>query len=117
MRSCSPGPPAPSRVRLTTSVSTRLSFQAYNLTRPDYVEIVCGSLDEFASAFAEIDAERRAQLLTAQPSERKATDKELQAEFASLPRADRKIVRAESLKERIEAAANSRAPRQAVGSR
>ena len=87
---------------------------AYNLSRPDYVEIVCGSLEKLAEAFAEIDAAKCAQVLGTLPSERKATDKEPQADFASLPRADRRIVRAESLKERIEAAARSRAPRRAA---
>jgi len=86
---------------------------AYNLTRPDYVEIVCGSLEKLAEAFAEIDAAKRAQVLGTPPSQRKATE-EPQADFASLPRADRRIVRAESLKERIEAAARSRAPRRAA---
>lgn len=87
---------------------------AYNLSRPDYVEIVCGSLEKLAGAFAEIDATKRAQVLATPPSERQATEKKPQADFASLPRADRRIVRAESLKERIEAAARSRAPRRAA---
>ena len=84
---------------------------AYNLTKPDYVEILCGSLEKLPEAFADLDITKRAQDLGTSPSERRVAKQDPQAEFASLPRADRKIVRSESLRHRIEAAARSRAPR------
>jgi hypothetical protein len=86
---------------------------ADNLTKPDYVEILCGSLEKLPDAFADLDIAKRAQALGTSPSEGPAEEK-LQADFASLPRADRRIVRAEALQERIEAAARSRAPRRLI---
>lgn len=87
---------------------------AYNLTKPDHVEILCGSLDKLPDAFAALDIAARAQVLGTHPSERTAAEQRPRADFASLPRADRRIVRAESLRQRIEAAARSRAPRRLV---
>jgi len=88
---------------------------AFNLTKPDYVKIVCGSLEKLPDAFADLDIARRSLALETTPSERTATVEEPRADFASLPRADRKVVRTESLRQRIEAAARSRAPRRLVG--
>ncbi|HXV64397.1 MAG TPA: hypothetical protein VEK15_27105, partial [Vicinamibacteria bacterium] len=82
---------------------------ACNLTKPDYVEILCGSLEKLPDAFADLDIARRSQVLGSSPSERRAAEEDLQADFASLPRNDRRIVRAEILRQRIEAAARSRA--------
>jgi len=87
---------------------------AYNLTKPDYVKIVCGSLEKLPDAFADLDIAKRSLALGTTPSERTATVEEPRADFASLPRADRRVVRAESLRQRIEAAAQSRAPRRLV---
>ena len=91
------------------------SALAFNLTKPDYVKIVCASLEKLPDAFADLDIARRSLALETTPSERTATVEEPRADFASLPRADRKVVRAESLRQRIEAAARSRAPRRSVG--
>jgi hypothetical protein len=87
---------------------------AYNLTKPDYVKIVCGSLEKLPDAFADLDLAKRSLALGTPPSERTAAEEEPRADFASLPRADRKVVRAESLRQRIEAAARSRAPRHRI---
>lgn len=84
-----------------------------NLTRPDYVEILCGSLDQMPRAFMEIDAEQRV-------SNRGAVD--VDAELAvgsevlssSLPYPDRALIRSDALRECILAAAHSRAPHVAI---
>ena len=90
---------------------------AYNLTKPDYVEILCGSVENLPEAFAELDIARRAQPLATPASDRTAAEEDPRADFASLPRADRRIVRAESLRRRIDAAARSRAPRRTAALR
>lgn len=82
---------------------------AFNLLRPDYVELLCGSIDKLPQAFADLDAEQRSAKLAA--SESGVTQpNELQLLSASLPCADRLFVRTQSLKMFIEAAARSRAP-------
>jgi hypothetical protein len=90
---------------------------AYNLTKPDYVEILCRSLEKLPEAFADLDIAKRARDLRTPPSERTAAEEEPRADFASLPRADRRVVRAEFLRQRIKAAARSRAPRLLVALR
>jgi len=87
------------------------SALAYNLSKPDYVEILCASLDKLPNAFAALDIAERTQILRTHASQRTGAEQRPQADFASLPRADRRIVRAESLRQRIEAAARIRAPR------
>ena len=76
---------------------------AMNLNDSAYVEILCGSLERLADAFAELDARGRG------PS--RSTSKHDAIATASLPAADRKIVRAEATLRRLNAAARSRAPR------
>lgn len=88
---------------------------ASNLTKPDYVAILCGSLEKLPRAFADLDRAKQARDLRATPSKRAAAQEEPRGDFASLPRADRRVVRADSLRQRIEAAARSRAPRLLVG--
>jgi hypothetical protein len=83
----------------------------YNLRKSDYVEILCGSLEKLAEVFADLDIAKRARNLQTTPSELTPTEENPRADFASLPHADRRVVRAESLRQRIEAAARSRAPR------
>jgi hypothetical protein len=76
---------------------------ARNLTRPDYVQILCNSLAELPAAFAKLDATGIA----------RAADPAHGAETVSrsLPIADRDIVRTDEMFLRISTAANSRAPR------
>jgi hypothetical protein len=78
------------------------------------IEILCGSLEKLAEAFADLDLAKRSQDLATAPSERSAPQEDPRADFASLPRADRRVVRAQALRQRIEAAARSRAPRHLV---
>lgn len=80
--------------------------RAVNLTHPDYVAIVCGSLEKLPLAFAKLDARNRSRSL-ASASKGNATD----VETASLSTVDRKIVRTPAMDRRIIAAAQSCAPR------
>jgi len=83
-----------------------------DLRREDYVEILCGSLDRLPSAFAELDHEKRRNLQAAEPlTGADSRPYEPQIASASLPRADRQIVRSEAMTNRVIAAARSRAPR------
>lgn len=85
---------------------------AANLLRADYVEILCGSLDQLPSAFAMLDAESRHRTLAAEPfslPESRPDTPEIAS--ASLPKEDRRLVRSEAMGNRVLAAARSRAPR------
>jgi hypothetical protein len=85
---------------------------ARNLLCPDYVEILCGTLEHLAGAFADIDAARRRRDRPADvPCDQEASIDTPDTASASLPKPDRIIVRAEALGGRILAAARSRAPR------
>ena len=86
---------------------------AANLTRPDYVEILCGSLDRLPQAFMEIDADQRAMLNSESKSEQRAAANEILS--SSLPHADLTLIRTDALRDCIFAAAQSRAPRVALG--
>ena len=70
---------------------------AMNLTRSDYVSIVCGSLDQLPKAFARLDAKMRHDGKQSVSPISKTSD----AETASLCNADRKIVRAPAMTGRI----------------
>lgn len=89
----------------------------YNLQQPDYVQLLCGSIEQLPLAFAELDAERRmkdrANGRTEPCESRLPADKDLVA--SSLPRVDRPVVRAKGFRQRIEAAAKSRAPHRQCG--
>ncbi len=74
-----------------------------NLNHPDYVEIVCGSLDMLPDAFAKIDMQESTAVKIDKESER--------VETASLSNADRSFIRKSSIEENILVAASSRAPR------
>jgi len=83
-----------------------------NLTRPDYVEILCGSLDRLPQAFMEIDADQRALLCSESKSEQSTAAAELLS--SSLPHADRALIRSDALRDCVLAAAQSRAPHVAL---
>jgi hypothetical protein len=84
---------------------------ARNLLCSDYVAILCGSLGRLPQAFAGLDAERRRRLLTAeQPSAIDSRSDMPSTVAASLPKADRLLVRSEAMGDRISAAARSYAP-------
>lgn len=82
-----------------------------NLDCPDYVSIVCGSLDNLPHAFADLDTHERRKALFHAPTLEDLLSDPPQIATASLPPEDRKIIRNESMKRRIHKAANSRAPR------
>jgi len=84
----------------------------HNLKCPDYVSIVCGSLDRLDEVFAELDQEDRERELKGLPPRGQITSNVvLQIGSASLPSADRRLVRTEEMDRRMRAAASSRAPR------
>ncbi len=89
-----------------------------NLERHDYVAILCGSLQNLATAFADLDKQRtlgpREVLNEPAPSDRQEAPPVV---GASLPRTDRQIVRAKAMTGRVQRAARSRAPRLAVPAR
>jgi hypothetical protein len=85
---------------------------AANLRHGDYVAIVCGALERLPQAFAELDApNRRRSLIATRAAERVADGSDCDVVSASLPTADRDIVRSENMTLRVYAAARSRAPR------
>jgi hypothetical protein len=70
---------------------------AANLKHPDYVSIVCGSLDRLPEAFARLDG--RVQRKAKPPVS--ITGRSVDAETASLSTADRKLVRTEEMTQRV----------------
>lgn len=91
---------------------------ARNLRCKDYVELVCGSLDNLDKAFAELDRQKDLQPIHAErPDGAVHAPPDMNDPLilsASLPRADRTLVRAHALEARILAAALSRAPAQVM---
>jgi hypothetical protein len=81
---------------------------ARNLDCPDYVHIVCGSLDGLAAAFADLDARGQGPTRCRPCDRAEETDHTVSS---SLPTADKKLVRTDEMSHRIRAAAASRAPR------
>lgn len=76
---------------------------ARNLRREDYVAIVCRSLEELPKAFAQLDAEERRRRLSGAISG-PAQPRSIDLATASLPRADRRLVRSEGMKQHLLAA-------------
>jgi len=84
----------------------------YNLKHPDYVAIVCGSLDKLPLAFAQLDAEDMNRKKKGIPSQKvRNLEQALQLSSSSLSSADRRVVRTDQMSQRIKKAALSRAPR------
>ena len=84
---------------------------AMNLTIEDYVTILCGSLEQLPSAFAELDARKETSLAGTNAATASAEPLESDVASASLPAADRRLIRTTQMESRILAAARSRAPR------
>jgi hypothetical protein len=83
----------------------------YNLKRHDYVNIVCGSLDQLPDAFAQLDQQKKEQRLRGDlSSDEDDVSTVLQLATASLPTPDRRLIRTEAMDRRMRAAAGSRAP-------
>lgn len=74
-----------------------------NLHCEDYIEIVCGSLDRLASAFAALDAEKRRLVLAGQlqGSNTNRTLPRPHLASASLSKADKRLVRVQAMQDRL----------------
>lgn len=73
---------------------------AANLTRLDYVAILCGSVEQLPQAFAKMDEGHRAHSLPARTAEML----KLETETASMTLADKKLIRSAQMEKRIVAA-------------
>lgn len=84
----------------------------YNLEHPDYVALICGSLNHLAEAFAHLDLDQHEKRLRGLPSDDRQQDlrSEIQLASASLSTADRRVIRTAEMDRRVAAAARSRAP-------
>jgi len=86
-----------------------------NLAHSDYVQLLCGSLENLPQAFAELDAttpdRKTLPSHSGAHANATATAEATDLVSASLPRIDRPVVRTASFQRRIDAAASSRAPR------
>jgi hypothetical protein len=73
---------------------------ARNLLKPDYVGILCGTLDDLPRAFAALDVASRTLSL---PARLRATPQQNHAEIvsSSLPKADRDLVRTVNMRDRV----------------
>lgn len=82
-----------------------------NFNHPDYVQIVCGSLERLPRVFAEMDAADRAKR-SRRPRAAKATAPIPQPviETGSLPAIDRRLIRSEDMRRSINAVICSRPP-------
>lgn len=80
-----------------------------NLKHDDYIDILCGSLQHLAQAFADMDQDDRYNKLkgTENKSQENNLRGVLQIESASLSTADRRIIRTAEMNDRIAAAAKS----------
>ena len=89
---------------------------AFNLKDPDYVKILCGSLERLPSAFAALDADARTRRLDGVPTDSTPAlfASPTSVQTAALPKRDRVLVRADGMGRRIRNAAKSRAPRTAA---
>ncbi len=83
-----------------------------NFNYPDYVAIVCGSLERLPRAFAEMDAaERRKSPPRPKAAQPEAPVPQPCIETGSLPLIDRRLIRSEDMRRRIDAVLSSRPPR------
>ena len=73
---------------------------AINLTRPDYIAILCGSVEHLPRAFATLDEDNRSHSLPARTQEMLTGE----TETASMPLADKRLIRFAQMEPRIVAA-------------
>lgn len=85
---------------------------ARNLTRPDYVAILCegGTLDDLPRAFASLDAADRSCSLFARATASAARAGATEISSSSLEKADRDLVRTHAMKSRLDSEVRSRRP-------
>jgi len=89
-----------------------------NFNCPDYVAIVCGSLDRLPRVFADMDAaERRKSLRRREGAQREVPVPLPSIETGSLPLIDRRLIRSEDMRRRIDAVVRSRPPRITISGR
>jgi hypothetical protein len=85
---------------------------APNLDCPDYVAILCGNLARLPHAFAQLrNADQHHSALAGASVVAQANTATTPIASASLPAADRSIVRSDAMSRRVNSAARSRAPR------
>jgi len=87
---------------------------AYNLRLPDYVKILCGSLNCLAKAFAKLDIENVENNWQANNLLMTVHDVVPLIATASLPTEDRRIIRSDEMSRRILSAAKSWTPRNSI---
>lgn len=78
---------------------------ARNLRHNDYVSVICGSIEELSKTFAQLDAEKRRQFQSGETHASVQPQLSPDIASASLPRADRRLVRIKGMKQRLLAAA------------
>jgi hypothetical protein len=89
-----------------------------NFNHPDYVAIVCGSMERLPRVFAEMDAaERRKRSCRSQAVRPAVPVSQPVIETGSLPAIDRRLIRSEDMRRRIDAVVRSRPPRVTISSR
>ncbi|MBM2850605.1 MAG: hypothetical protein HW418_3547 [Anaerolineales bacterium] len=89
-----------------------------NFNHPDYVAIVCGSLERLPRVFAEMDAaERRKRPRRPEAAQREVPVPQPSIETGSLPLIDRRLIRSEDMLRRIDAVVRSRPPRIMISGR
>lgn len=86
---------------------------AENLRQPDYVAVLCGTLERLPLAFAALDEENRASRRAGEvlPKHAGVSPPGMETATASLPIEDRRLVRTTSMNEKIHASARPRRPR------
>lgn len=77
-----------------------------NLEHPDYVEIICGSLDKLPEAFAELDIQKSKGIGEQESNEEKINREQEKFETASLSTTERSFIRKCLIEENILAAAS-----------
>ena len=76
-----------------------------NLRCQDYVEIVCGSIDQLSMSFAQLDAKDRHKRLSGETPVEVKPQRFTEIASASLPSVDKRLVRTEGMKLRLQAVA------------
>lgn len=88
-----------------------------NLSCPDYVRLLCGTLDALPKAFARLDARHAVDQRVSQIAKQNDTAPQIASQTASLPKEDLPLVRSDFLNTYILSAARSRAPRVTIPGR
>jgi hypothetical protein len=78
---------------------------ARNLLREHYVAIVCGSIDQLPRSFSQLEEEDRVKRLSGETPAEVKPQRVVEIASSSLPSSDKRLVRAEGLKQRLLAAA------------